>query len=81
MAQVSRRIWGIPARGCSQHIGDQVKPRKHGRDVFVFFDNTEVKLRASVDAHRMAKELGVGVEATVKQTLKELGVKRMTGRG
>lgn len=45
---------------------------KHGRDVFVFFDNTDVKLRAPVDARRMAEELGFGPAAPVEQILREL---------
>jgi uncharacterized protein YecE (DUF72 family) len=47
-----------------------------GRDVYVFFDNTDVKLRAPVDARRMAKELGIGSRATVTQVLRELGIER-----
>lgn len=37
---------------------------KRPRDVFVFFDNTDVKLRAPVDARRLAEELGAGPEET-----------------
>jgi uncharacterized protein YecE (DUF72 family) len=47
---------------------------KKGRDVFIFFDNTDVKLRAPVDARRMAKELGIGPSETPRQVLDELAV-------
>lgn len=45
-----------------------------GRDVFVFFDNTDVKLRAPVDARRMAETLRVGPTADVPEVLSDLGV-------
>src|SRR5690606_15879147 len=45
-----------------------------GRDVFVFFDNTDVKLRAPVDARSFARTLGVGPTGTVPQVLNELGL-------
>ena len=41
----------------------------------MFFDNTDVKLRAPVDARRMAKELGVGPGETVSRVFADLGVK------
>jgi uncharacterized protein YecE (DUF72 family) len=47
-----------------------------GRDVFVFFDNTDVKLRAPVDAQRMARELGIDSGKTSSQVRRELGVGR-----
>lgn len=47
-----------------------------GRDVYVFFDNTDVKLRAPVDARRMAERLGVGPAASPAQIMKDLGVRR-----
>jgi len=34
-------------------------PRNRGRDVFVYFDNTDVKLRAPFDARSLARRLGV----------------------
>ena len=58
-----------------RRIGGATKALKGGRDVYVFFDNTDVKLRAPVDARRMAKVLGVGPEETVPKVLNELGVK------
>jgi uncharacterized protein YecE (DUF72 family) len=58
----------------ARRIGGKAKPRKSGRDVYVFFDNTDVKLRAPVDAHRMAKELGIGPDRTPSQVLKELQI-------
>jgi uncharacterized protein YecE (DUF72 family) len=45
-----------------------------GRDVYCFFDNTDIKLRAPVDARRLAKVLGVGPMTTSEQVLRELGV-------
>jgi len=60
----------------ARRIGDEANASKKGRDVFVFFDNTDVKLRAPKDAGRMAKELGIGTEQTPQQLLKELGAQR-----
>jgi uncharacterized protein YecE (DUF72 family) len=59
-----------------QHrIGKPEPRRQTGRDVYLFFDNTDVKLRAPIDARRMARELGIGPMATVRQVLHELGKK------
>jgi uncharacterized protein YecE (DUF72 family) len=44
-----------------------------GRDVFVFFDNTDVKLRAPVDARRMAVRLGVAPSGTPARIARALG--------
>ena len=44
----------------ARRIGGKAKPARKGRDIYVFFDNTDIKLRAPVDARRMAKTLGVG---------------------
>jgi uncharacterized protein YecE (DUF72 family) len=65
----------------ARRIGGKAKPRS-GRDVYVFFDNTDVKLRAPVDARQMAKQLGIGLNQTPNQVLKDLGImaKRATGR-
>jgi len=60
----------------ARRVGDEAKASKKGRDVFVFFDNTDVKLRAPLDAGRMAKELRIGTEQTPMKVLAELGVKR-----
>lgn len=39
-------------------------PRNSGRDVFVYFDNTDVKLRAPFDARSLARRLGIPPAAT-----------------
>jgi uncharacterized protein YecE (DUF72 family) len=59
----------------ARRIGRKSPPTKRGRDVYVFFDNTDVKLRAPVDARRMAQELKVGPRETVNEELCELGVR------
>jgi uncharacterized protein YecE (DUF72 family) len=64
----------------ARRIGKAARAAKGGRDVYVFFDNTDVKLRAPVDARRMARELGVGPDATVPKVLGHLGVKAKSGR-
>lgn len=64
----------------ARRIGGRAGPAKGGRDVFVSFDNTDVKLRAPVDARRMAKELGIGPDESVKQVLDDLGVKPEDGK-
>jgi uncharacterized protein YecE (DUF72 family) len=64
---------GEPAK--ARRIGGKAPAVKAGRDVFVFFDNTDVKLRAPVDARRMAETLGVGPDDSVAQVLLDLGVK------
>jgi uncharacterized protein YecE (DUF72 family) len=58
----------------ARRISGKTKPRKTGRDVYVFFDNTDVKLRAPVDARRMAKHLAIGPDPTPRDVLKNLGV-------
>jgi uncharacterized protein YecE (DUF72 family) len=60
----------------ARRIGRKAPRAKAGRDVYVFFDNTDVKLRAPVDARRMAHELGIGPNTTASQVMRELGVKR-----
>jgi uncharacterized protein YecE (DUF72 family) len=57
----------------ANRIDGKAKPAGKGRDIYAFFDNTDVKLRAPVDARRMAKALGVGPTTTVPHVLKELG--------
>jgi uncharacterized protein YecE (DUF72 family) len=59
----------------ARRIGGNTPPARSGRDVFAFFDNTDVKLRAPVDARRMAAELGIGPTETVRQVLDSLGIK------
>jgi uncharacterized protein YecE (DUF72 family) len=52
-----------------QHAG----LKRTSRDVFVFFDNTDVKLRAPVDARAMAVELGLESDRNIEQMLEEIG--------
>jgi uncharacterized protein YecE (DUF72 family) len=59
----------------ARRISRKTQPLSKGRDVYVFFDNTDVKLRAPVDARRMAKELSIGPSETESQVMRELGVK------
>jgi hypothetical protein len=40
--------------------------------VYLFFDNTDVKLRAPVDARRMAERLGVATPGTSSDVVREL---------
>jgi len=56
----------------ARRIAGPAPKAKGGRDVFVFFDNTDVKLRAPVDARRMAQRLGVGPATTPRAIMKEL---------
>lgn len=60
----------------ARRIGGPAKPATKGRDVYVFFDNTDVKLRAPVDARRMAKVLGIGPRENARRILADLGIKR-----
>ena len=60
----------------ARRIGCKSKAAKNGRDVYVFFDNTDVKLRAPVDARRMAEQLGICSSQTPNQLLRELGINR-----
>ncbi len=64
----------------ARRIDGKAPPAKKGRDVFVFFDNTDIKLRAPVDARKMAETLGVGPETPVGEVLDELGVEAKTSR-
>ena len=70
------RAWhrGSEPQG-ARRIGDKAKQARGGRDVYVFFDNTDVKLRAPVDARRMAEELRIGPRESVRQVLDGLGIK------
>jgi len=58
----------------ARRIDNAAKPRPGGRDVFVFFDNTDVKQRAPVDARAMATILGVGPADSVQEVLEQLEV-------
>jgi uncharacterized protein YecE (DUF72 family) len=46
-----------------------------GRDVYVFFDNTDVKLRAPVDARRLAARLGIGPTDPPRKVLAEVAAR------
>ncbi len=59
----------------ARRIGKRAPRNAKGRDVFVFFDNTDVKLRAPVDARRMEEELGIGPKESQAEVLQALGVK------
>jgi uncharacterized protein YecE (DUF72 family) len=48
-----------PADACKVEMGR--KPPKRRRDVYCFFDNTDLKLRAPFDARSLAKKLGVSL--------------------
>lgn len=72
------RTWSEGQEPRDAHrINGRAKPARGGRDVYAFFDNTDVKLRAPVDARRMAKALEIGPTRTPSQVLKDLGVKPM----
>ena len=75
------RAWhqGAEPAGARRICG-QAKPAAKGRDVYIFFDNTDVKLRAPVDARRMAKVLGVGPRESASRVLADLGIKPSTGQ-
>lgn len=60
----------------ARRIGDRAPRAKTGRDVFTFFDNTDVKQRSPVDARGLAIELGIEPPLTADEVLKELGVKK-----
>ena len=53
------RAGGEPADAA--RVGGPAKPRKSGRDVFVYFDN-DVKVRAPFDAMALARRLGLESE-------------------
>ncbi|HYC78284.1 MAG TPA: DUF72 domain-containing protein [Planctomycetota bacterium] len=58
----------------AERVGREAPPAPAGRDVYVFFDNTDVKLRAPVDARRLAAALGVGPGGTARDVLRDLGI-------
>ncbi len=49
---------------------------KDGRDMFVFFDNTEEKELSPVNARAMAEKLGVGPGESPEDVMKELGTSK-----
>lgn len=59
-----------------RRIASPVPVSRSGRDVYVFFDNTDVKLRAPVDARRMAERLGIAPKGSPAQVMKMLGARR-----
>lgn len=59
----------------ARRISSKAPPTHAPRDVFVFFDNTEVKERSPVDARRMVEELGLGLDQTAEQVMAEVGSK------
>jgi uncharacterized protein YecE (DUF72 family) len=48
----------------AQRVSAAGRPSRQPRDVYCYFDNTDVKLRAPVDAQRLMRKLGVPAEAT-----------------
>lgn len=58
----------------AERIGGPAPGAPDRRDVFVFFDNTDVKLRAPADARRMAETLGIGPGGTPRSVMVDLGV-------
>lgn len=59
------------ARGVSHDDGPTMAPAPLA-NAYVFFDNTDEKLRAPVDARRMAAELGAEMPGTPRKVLAEL---------
>ncbi|HVX14925.1 MAG TPA: DUF72 domain-containing protein [Pirellulales bacterium] len=57
-----------------RRVGAPAPKAPNGRDVFVFFDNTDVKQRAPVDARQMMEELGIASDQTIDQVLAELPI-------
>jgi uncharacterized protein YecE (DUF72 family) len=47
-------------------------PPSAARDVYAFFDNTDVKLRAPVDARKLAERLGVGPRESIPEVMRIL---------
>lgn len=64
----------------ARRIGEKGPAAKNGRDVFVFFDNTEEKVLSPVNARQMVVELGLGLDQSEDQVLNELGIKPATGK-
>lgn len=59
----------------ARRIGGPARPAGGGRDVFIAFDNTEIKRRSPVNARQMSEELGVAPPGSVSEVLAELGAK------
>lgn len=76
------RAWmdgGEPAKARRISGSPGPKAPAGGREVYVFFDNTDVKQRAPIDARAMAEQLGAGPAATPEAIFDELGVKPRAG--
>jgi uncharacterized protein YecE (DUF72 family) len=59
------------------HISTRKPPARKSRDVYCFFDNTDVKLRAPFDALRLMKKLGVKYQPLgASLTVARKGIKR-----
>jgi len=63
----------------ARRIGPPARARR-ARDVYVYFDNTDVKLRAPIDAARLAERLGVGPGGTAADVASAV-VEAATGAG
>jgi uncharacterized protein YecE (DUF72 family) len=57
----------------ARRLGEKAPPAEDGRDVFVFFNNTQNKLLSPVNARQMVKELGLGMDDTDEQIMRDLG--------
>src|SRR5690606_7121724 len=49
-----------------------VRPRTRPRDVYCYFDNTDVKLRAPIDAQALIRKLGLERSQTRARVVREL---------
>jgi uncharacterized protein YecE (DUF72 family) len=76
------RAWhegGEPAD--AQKVTDLKPPGRTRRDVYCFFDNTDVKLRAPFDAQRLMAKLGVASPATGRVPLRSRSAPPRARRG
>lgn len=62
---------GRPAPG-ARLIDPETTPPPEPRDVFIYFDNTDIKLRAPIDARTLARRLTVHVPGTPRAVLAAL---------
>jgi uncharacterized protein YecE (DUF72 family) len=70
------RAWSQGAEPAdARKISGKPPPTSGERDVYVFFDNTDVKQRAPVDARQMAEALGVAPPGSEADVLGQLGGK------
>jgi uncharacterized protein YecE (DUF72 family) len=62
------RAWQRGAEpGDATRIAPRMKASRRARDVYVYFDNTDVKLRAPVDAQTLMAKLGMNYRPTLAQ--------------